>query len=394
MIVEPKIRGFICTTSHPAGCAKNVAEQIAYVKSKPSFVGTKKALIIGSSTGYGLATRIAAAFGCGASTIGVAFERPAQGKRTGTAGWYNTAEFQKQALNDGIYAKSIMGDAYSSETKEKVIDLIKKDLGQVDLVVYSLAAPRRTTDDGVTYSSVIKPIGEEYSGKTIDMRTHELSTATVEPATQEEIDGTIKVMGGEDWKLWIDALQKAGVLADNSVTLAYSYIGPEVTHAIYTDGTIGMAKKDLEKTVKEITDMLLQSGGKAYVSVNKAVVTQASSAIPAVPLYTSILFKIMKSKGIHEDCIEQMYRMLSEKLYVSKTKVDEVGRIRVDDLELSDDVQNEVIKVWNTVSDSNLNKVADIDGYWEDFYRLFGFGLKGVDYEADIDIDIAIDGLV
>jgi len=394
MIVEPKIRGFICTTSHPTGCAKNVAEQIAYVKSKPAIDGTKKALIIGSSTGYGLATRIAAAFGCGAATIGVAYERPAQLKRTATAGWYNTAAFQKQALDDGLYAKSIMGDAFSKETKDKTIELIKRDLGSVDLVVYSLAAPRRTVDSGKTYSSVIKPIGKAYTGKTIDMNTHKLSTATVEPATEEEIEGTIKVMGGEDWRLWIESLKGAGVLAQGAITLAYSYIGPEITHAIYADGTIGMAKKDLEKTAKDITDLLAPINGKAYVSVNKAVVTQASSAIPAVPLYTSILFKVMKKLGIHEGCIEQMYRMFAEKLYVPKTIVDESGRIRLDDFELRDDVQKEVSRIWNSVNDSNLEEVADVRGYWDDFYRLFGFGIDGVNYEADVDIETEIPGLV
>lgn len=394
MIVEPKIRGFICTTSHPTGCAQNVAEQIAYVKSKPSINGTKKALIIGSSTGYGLATRIAAAFGCGAATIGVAFERPAQLKRTATAGWYNTSAFQKQALDEGLYAKSIMGDAFSKETKDKTIELIKRDLGSVDLVVYSLAAPRRTANSGKTYSSVIKPIGKEYTGKTIDMKTHKLSTATVEPATEEEIEGTIKVMGGEDWRLWIEALKDAGVLAEGAITLAYSYIGPEVTHAIYTDGTIGMAKKDLEKTAKGISDLLAPINGKAYVSVNKAVVTQASSAIPAVPLYTSILFKVMKELGIHEGCIEQMYRMFGQKLYVPETIVDECGRIRLDDLELRDDVQKEVSRIWNSVNDSNLEECADVSGYWDDFYRLFGFGIDGVNYKADVDIETGIPGLI
>lgn len=394
MIVEPKIRGFICTTSHPAGCAQNVAEQIEYVKNKPPFTGTKRALIIGASTGYGLATRIAAAYGCGAATIGVSLEKPAQGTRTGTAGWYNTAAFQSHAINDGLYAKSIMDDAFSNAAKSKTIELIKKDLGTVDLVVYSLAAPRRTIDSGITYSSVIKPIGTAYSGKTIDMKTHELSTATVEPATEDEIKSTIKVMGGEDWKLWIEALQNAGVLSDGVVTLAYSYIGPKITHAIYTDGTIGMAKKDLEKTANEISAMLAETGGRAFVSVNKAVVTQASSAIPAVPLYTSILFKIMKAKGIHEGCIEQMRRMLAEKLYVEKTVVDDNGRIRVDDFELRDDVQCEVADVWNIVNSGNLQELADVNGYWNDFYRLFGFGFENVDYSADVDINAEIKGLV
>jgi enoyl-[acyl-carrier protein] reductase / trans-2-enoyl-CoA reductase (NAD+) len=394
MIVEPKIRGFICTTAHPAGCAQNVAEQVAYVKSKPSFAGTRRALIIGSSTGYGLASRIAAAFGCGADTIGVAFEKPAAGSRTATAGWYNTAAFQRLASHEGFYAKSIMGDAFSQETKQETIDLIKKDLGCVDLVVYSLAAPRRTTSSGETFSSVIKPVGADYSSKTVDMRTHMLATASVSAATKEEIDGTIKVMGGEDWRLWVSALLDAGVLDKGAVTLAYSYIGPQITDAIYTKGTIGLAKKDLEESARKITEMLTPVGGKAFISVNKAVVTQASSAIPAVPLYTSILFKVMKAKGIHEDCIEQMRRMLCEKLYVSSPVTDECGRIRLDDLELQSDVQKEVSRIWDAIDDSNLNDLADIDGYWNDFYRLFGFGINDVDYAADVAIDTEIDELV
>jgi enoyl-[acyl-carrier protein] reductase / trans-2-enoyl-CoA reductase (NAD+) len=394
MVVEPKIRGFICTTAHPEGCAQNVANQVAYVKSKKEIKGTRRALIIGSSTGYGLSTRIAAAFGCGADTIGVAFERPAAGSRTATAGWYNTAAFQKLASREGFYAKSIMGDAFSDETKQKTIDLIKKDLGSVDLVVYSLAAPRRTTPDGVTYSSVIKPIGSDYTSKTIDMRTHALATASVEAATEAEIEGTIKVMGGEDWQLWIKALSDAGVLDKGAITLAYSYIGPKVTHAIYTEGTIGRAKKDVEDSANKINGMLTAICGKAYVAVNKAVVTQASSAIPAVPLYTSIVFKVMKEKGIHEDCIEQMQRMLAEKIYVSSPATDECGRLRLDDLEMRDDVQQEVSRVWDIVNDGNLSKVTDLDGYWSDFYRLFGFGVDKVDYAADVDIETEIADLV
>lgn len=393
MIVEPKIRGFICTTAHPAGCAKSVEQEAAYVKSLPKFAGTRRALIIGSSTGYGLATRIAAAFGCGADTIGVAFERPAAGARTATAGWYNTAAFQKLASCEGFYAKSIMGDAFSDETKQKTIDLIKKDLGCVDLVVYSLAAPRRTAPSGETYSSAIKPVGENYTSKSIDMRTHELSTASVEAATEEEIEGTVKVMGGEDWVLWMKALSEAGVLDKGAVSLAYSYIGPKVTHAIYTDGTIGLAKKDLDRAAKEIGGILAPIGGKAFVSVNKAVVTQASSAIPAVPLYTSILFRVMKEKGLHEGCIEQMRRLLCEKLYAGKTETDDCGRLRLDDLELRDDVQGEVSRAWDAVNDANLKDLTDLEGYWNDFYRLFGFDVEGVDYGADVNVDVPIEGL-
>lgn len=394
MIVEPKIKGFICTTAHPAGCAQNVAQQIAYVKSKPHIDGTRRALIIGSSTGYGLASRIVAAFGCSAATIGVALERPANGTRTATAGWYNTAAFQKSAINGGLYAKCIMGDAFSQETKQKTIDLIKKDLGSVDLVVYSLAAPRRTDPSGKTYSSVIKPVGADYTSKTIDMRSYELSQASIGAATEEEIDATIKVMGGEDWQLWMKALLEAGVLDKGTVTLAYSYIGPKITHAIYTDGTIGLAKKDLEKTSRKITEMLAPVGGKAYICVNKAVVTQASSAIPAVPLYTSILFKVMKQKGIHEDCIDQMRRLFAQKLYVPSPVTDEQGRIRLDDLELRDDVQKEVSEIWDKVTNANLKELTDLEGYQNDFKRLFGFELDGVDYSADIPVDVEIEGLV
>lgn len=394
MIIEPKIRGFICTTAHPIGCEQNVADQIEFVKSKGKFNGAKNALIIGSSTGYGLATRIAAAFGCGAKTIGVAFEKPAMGSRTATAGWYNTAAFQKFAKEEGIYAKSVMGDAFSDEIKDKTIDLIKKDLGKVDLVIYSLAAPRRTSPDGTTYSSVIKPIGENYSSKTIDMRSHELSTASVDAASEKEVADTIKVMGGEDWKLWINALAKADVLEKDAYTVAFSYIGPMVTHAIYTDGSIGMAKKDLEKSANEITAEHKNIGCRAYISVNKAVVTQASSAIPAVPLYTSILFKIMKEDGIHEGCIEQMRRMLAEKLYVKTPVTDGCGRLRLDDLELQNDIQKKVSEIWDKVDENNFKTLTDLDGYWADFNLLFGFGNSKVDYSKDVDAEVEIDGLV
>lgn len=393
MKIEPKIRGFICTTAHPSGCAKHVAEQIAYVKSQPNITGPKKVLIIGASTGYGLATRIAAAYGCGASTLGVSYEHPASGSRTASAGWYNTAEFERQAQADGLYAKDIIGDAFSLETKEKTAALIKKELGSVDMVVYSLAAPRRTDHAGVTYSSVIKPIGQAYSGKTINMKSRTLGVATAEPATQEEIENTVKVMGGEDWKLWIEFLSSAGVLADGVQTLAYSYIGPEVTHAIYTDGTIGRAKQDVERTAKELNAILSPLHGQAIVSVNKAVVTQASAAIPAVPLYTTLLFKIMKQKGLHEDCIRQMYRMFAQKL-TSPAVTDREGRLRLDDWELRDEVQQEVTRLWDAVDDTSLPDFADLDGYWNDFLQLFGFGLEDVDYDADVETEIGMPGLV
>lgn len=392
MIVKPKIRGFICTTAHPLGCEQNVKSQIDYVRKMPKIDGAKRVLIIGSSTGYGLATRIAAAFGSGAKTLGVAFEKPA-GNRTATAGWYNTAAFEKFAAQEGLYAKDIIGDAYSKEIKDQVISLIKKDLGTVDLVVYSLAAPRRKMADGTTYSSVIKPVGEDFSNKTIDMRTRDVTSVTVEAATQQEVNDTIKVMGGEDWTCWMKALSDAGVLANGVRAIAYSYIGPEITHPVYRDGTIGQAKKDLEEAAHTITEKISPLGGKAFISVNKAVVTQASSAIPVVPLYITILFKVMKAKGLHEGCIEQMYRLLAKKLYDGEIDTDDCGRIRMDDLEFRDDVQAKVMKAWHAIDSSNLREFADIDGYWSEFYHLFGFEIDDVDYDKDIPIDVQIPNL-
>lgn len=393
MKVAPKIRGFICTTAHPAGCKQHVQSQIEYVKGKGKIDGPRRALIVGASTGYGLATRIALAYGTGASTVGVSFEKPA-GSRTASAGWYNTAAFEEQAAKDGIYARDIIGDAYSGETKRKTIELIKKELGKIDLFVYSLAAPRRKTDSGETYNSVIKPVGADFSNKTIDMNTRTVTSTTVKAATAAEVADTIKVMGGEDWLDWVQALKSAGVLDDGVKVLAYSYIGPEVTHAIYRDGTIGEAKKDLENAAGKINELLTSVDGQAFVSVNKAVVTQASSAIPVVPLYITVLFKIMKAKGIHENCIEQMYRLLAEKLYGGSPVTDQSGRLRLDDWEMRDDVQQEVHKVWSSINSENADQLADIDGYWDDFYHLFGFGIPGVDYDADVDIDVAIPDIV
>lgn len=397
MIIEPKVRGFICTTAHPAGCAQNVREQAEYVRGLPAgrFDGAKafrRVLIIGGSTGYGLATRIAAAFGAGAATIGVAYEKPAEGRRTATAGWYNTAAFEREAGEAGLYARSLMGDAFSQPVKERVIDLIRRDWGQVDLVVYSLAAPRRTDPAGVQWSSVLKPIGRDYTSQTIDMRTREISQVTVPAASPEEITGTVKVMGGEDWKLWMEALLAAGVLAEGARTVAYSYIGPKITHPVYRDGTVGRAKLDLERTAGELTARLAPLHGRALVSVNKAVVTQASAAIPVVPLYVSILFRIMEAAGLQEGCIEQMARMLGEKL-PGEPVTDGEGRIRMDDREMSDAVQAKAEDVWARVDAGNLHELADVEGYWRDFYRLFGFGLKGVDYGADIPADVAIPSL-
>lgn len=385
MVIKPKVRGFICTTAHPDGCKEIVKSQIEYVKSQPHAEGYKKVLVIGASMGYGLASRITAAYSFGASTLGVIFDKPSNGSRTASAGWYNTAAFEEFAQADGLYAKSVNGDAYSKEIKEKVIDIIKKDLGKVDLVVYSLAAPRRTTADGTVYSSVLKTVGEPYTNKTIDLKNNSVSDITVEPASQEEITATIKVMGGEDWKEWIQALKEADVIEENAVTVAYSYIGPEITHPMYADGSIGKAKDHLFETAKKITNTA--DGIKAYISVNKALVTQSSAAIPIVPLYISILYKVMKEQGVHEGCIEQMYRLFNQKLTKNGVLTDSECRIRLDDLEMEDNIQSEVNKLWNEIASDNLDTHADIEGYHKDFYKLFGFGADGVDYDADVEID-------
>lgn len=380
MIVQPKVRGFICTTAHPVGCEKAVSDMVEYVKKQNKLDGAKKVLVIGSSMGYGLASRISAAFGCGAATLGVMFDKPASGNKTGTSGWYNTRAFEKLAHADGLYARTVNGDAYSDECKKEVIDLIKTDLGKVDMVIYSLAAPRRTIGD-VTYKSVLKTTGKPYTNKTIDLKTNEISEITIEPATDEEIEATVKVMGGEDWELWIDALKAADAIEDNALTLAYSYIGPELTHPMYFEGSIGRAKDDLLRASKELNG----KGVRAYISVNKALVTQSSAAIPIVPLYISILYKVMKENGTHEGCIEQMRRLFG-KLFGGELNLDSEGRIRMDDWEMKPDVQEEVTKIWSGLNSENLKQNADISGYWNDFYALFGFGLDGVDYEADVEV--------
>lgn len=387
MIIKPKIRGFICTTSHPEGCAKHVADQIAVVKGRGAIDGgPKKVLVIGSSTGYGLSSRIAAAFGSGAATLGVFFEKPGSESRPGTAGWYNTAAFEKAAEADGLYARSFNGDAFADEMKQKVIAAIKADLGQVDCVVYSLASPRRVhPKTGETYKSVLKPIGQSYENKTLNTATHEVETVKIESATQDEIDQTVAVMGGEDWEMWMTALADAGVLAEGVKTVAYSYIGPEVTWPIYTNGTIGAAKEDVEKSQRRLDEKLSDLGGKAWVSVNKALVTQASSAIPVVPLYISLLYEVMKEKGTHEDTIEQMDRLFRDRLYGAESETDEAGRIRLDDWEMAADVQAEVDRRWKLVETSNLKELADVDGYESSFLKLFGFGLEEVDYAAETD---------
>ena len=397
MIIAPKIRGFICTTAHPEGCAKHVADQIAVVKSRgPIANGPKKVLVIGSSTGYGLASRIAAAFGSNAATIGVFFEKPAEADRCGTAGWYNSAAFEKEALAAGLYAKSFNGDAFSDAMKTTVIDAIKADLGQVDCVIYSLASPRRThPKTGEVFKSVLKPIGASaFTNKNLNTGTGVVNEVTIEPASEDEIAQTVAVMGGEDWEMWIDALLAAGVLANGVQTVAYSYIGPECTWAIYKNSTIGKAKEDLERVQRALDTKLASLGGKAWVSVNKALVTQASSAIPVVPLYISLLYKVMKAEGTHEDCIEQMDRLFRERLYNGNPQPDEAGRIRVDDWEMKPAVQELVGQRWLEVNTENFPQLGDFEGYQSSFLRLFGFGLEGVNYEADTDPNVAVPSLV
>lgn len=395
MIIAPKIRGFICTTAHPEGCAKHVAEQIAVVKGRgPIANGPKKVLVIGSSTGYGLSSRIAAAFGSDAATIGVFFEKPAEADKCGTAGWYNSAAFENEAKAAGLYARSFNGDAFSDDMKTQVIEAIKADLGQVDCVIYSLASPRRTDPkSGEVYKSVLKPIGENYTNKNLNTTSGVVNEVSIEPAEGDDIAQTVAVMGGEDWQLWIDALLEAGVLADGVQTVSYSYIGPEVTWPIYKNGTIGRAKEDLEKVQRELDTKLGPLKGKAWVSVNKALVTQASSAIPVVPLYISLLYKVMKADGTHEDTIEQMDRLFRERLYNGNPQPDEAGRIRVDDWEMAPAVQELVGKRWDEVNTENLAEYADFEGYQSSFLRLFGFGLEGVDYTAETSPDVKVPSL-
>lgn len=390
MIVAPKIRGFICTTAHPVGCAANVREQIEYIQKQPKIKnGPKNVLVVGASNGYGLASRIVAAFGCGAKTVGVFFEKESENdKRTATAGWYNSIAFDAEAKKAGLYSKNINGDAFSNEIKAEAIKAIKENMGQIDLLVYSLASPRRMDPKtGILYKSTLKPVGAPYTNKSIDFETDGIISVTLPSATPEEVAHTVAVMGGEDWELWIEALEKEGLLAPNAVSVAYSYVGPAVTHAVYRSGTIGAAKDHLEATAKKLDERLKKKGGRAFVSVNKALVTQSSSAIPFIPLYFTILMKVMKDKGLHEECIHQMTRLFAERLYTGKpVPVDDEGRIRVDDWEMRDDVQAEVAKIWQNVSSENVKALADVKGYHEGFLKLFGFGVAGVDYNADVKI--------
>lgn len=396
MIIEPRMRGFICLTSHPKGCEKNILNQIEFAKSKGTIDGAKKVLVIGASTGFGLASRITSAFGSNAATIGVFFEKaPASGK-TASPGWYNSAAFQQEAEKAGLYAKSINGDAFSTEVKNKTIELIKADLGKVDLVIYSLASPVRTNPvTGVLHRSVLKPIGNAFTNKTVDFHTGNVTDITIAPCTDEDIENTVAVMGGEDWEMWIDALTEADALSDNALTIAYSYIGPSLTEAVYRKGTIGRAKDHLEATAFKISDKLDSIGGKAYVSVNKALVTQASSAIPVIPLYISLLYKKMKEKGVHEGCIEQIVRLFQERLYTGQAiPTDEKGRIRIDDLEMAEDIQASVAELWEQATTETLPAIGDLNGYKSDFLNLFGFGFEGVDYQADVNEVVEIEGLV
>lgn len=391
MIVQPKVKGFMCTTAHSEGCRAAVKQQIDYIKSMPKAEGPKKVLVIGSSMGYGLASRIAATYVCGADTIGIIFDKPGKEKRTGSAGWYNTAAFEEFASADGHYAKTINGDAYSQEIKEQTIEMIRQDWGKVDMVIYSIAAPRRKAPDGVTYRSVLKTVGESYHNQTVNLMTNQIEDAVIEPANEQEIHDTIKVMGGEDWKLWMRALQEADVLSEGARTVAYSYIGPELTYPIYYNGSIGQAKQDLYRTADEIQAEI--PGIEAYVSVNKAVVTQSSAAIPIVPLYISILFRVMKEKGLHEGCIEQMYRLIHDRLCAQEVPVDEQRLIRVDDYEMKPEVQQAVEEIWSQINNDNLTELADLDGFWDGFYEIFGFRIDGVDYDQEVDIQIPIPSL-
>ena len=385
MVIQPKVRGFICTNAHPLGCAKNVSEQIDYIKNtqfEKSSEGPKKVLIIGASTGYGLASRITAAYGYQAKTLGLFFEKPPTDRRTASAGYYNSAAFENRARHDGLYAKSINGDAFSNDVKAKTIDIIKADLGQVDLVVYSLASPRRTdpTTD-TTYSSVLKPIGGSYTAKNLNTDTQIVGEVTIEAASEQEIADTVKVMGGEDWQLWIEALSQADVLSENAKTVAYTYIGEKLTKPIYGHATIGKAKEHLDVTAAHLNETY---NVQANVSVLKAVVTQASSAIPVMPLYLSILFKEMKADGTHEGCIEQLKRLFLECIYNQSPRLDQDKRFRVDDLELLPEMQAKVEAIWPLVTTDNLDELTDFAAYKSEFLRLFGFGIDGVNYNEDL----------
>ena len=395
MIIKPRVRGFMCITSHPIGCERNVVEQINYIKSQVPVVGPKRVLVIGSSTGYGLSARITAAFGCGASTVGIFFEKPGTDRKPGSAGWYNSAAFHKHADANGIYAKSINGDAFSDEVKQRAITTIKEDLGQIDLVIYSLAAPRRQhPKTGEVFNSTLKPVGKNISMRGINTDKETIQEFSLEAASEQEIQDTVSVMGGEDWQMWLEALSVAGVLAEGAKTTAFTYIGEKMTWDLYWDGTIGQAKKDLDTKVISIRDSLARIGGDARVAVLKAVVTQSSSAIPIMPLYLAMLFREMKADGSHEGCIEQLYRLFTEGLYTDTPQYDQEGRLRMDDLELRPEIQDAVAKSWANISTENLRQLTDFAGYKHEFLALFGFDIAGIDYEADVNPEVDIAQLV
>ena len=395
MIIKPRVRGFMCITTHPVGCAANVQQQIDYVKSHGPIEGPKNVLIIGASTGYGLASRITAAFGAGAATLGVFFEKEGTEGKPGSAGWYNSAAFHQQADAAGLYAKSLNGDAFSDEVKQKVIDTIKADLGQVDLVIYSLASPRRQHPvTGTVHTSTLKPIGKDITLRGINTDKEVIQEMSVAAASEEEIANTVAVMGGEDWQMWIEALDSAGVLAPGAITTAYTYLGAELTWDIYWNGTIGAAKKDLDEKAAVLQKKLAASGGEARVAVLKAVVTQASSAIPVMPLYLSLLFRVMKDAGTHEGCIEQIDLLFRESLYGDKPRLDDEGRWRVDYKELEPAIQAEVAKRWQVIETETISELSDFAGYKTGFLQLFGFELPGVDYDADVDTVVPVSNLI
>jgi enoyl-[acyl-carrier protein] reductase/trans-2-enoyl-CoA reductase (NAD+) len=395
MIIKPRVRGFMCITSHPSGCEQNVLDQIDFIKRQSSTKGPARVLVIGSSTGYGLAARITAAFGSGASTLGVFFEKPGTERKPGTAGWYNSVAFHRAAEKEGLYAKSINGDAFSDEIKQLTIDTIKKDLGHVDLVIYSLAAPRRQHPvTGEVFNSTLKPVGKNITMRGINTDKEVIQEFSLEAASEQEIADTVAVMGGEDWQMWIDALVEANALAAGAKTTAFTYIGEKMTWDLYWDGTIGQAKKDLDARVIAIRDKLSKTGGDARVSVLKAVVTQSSSAIPIMPLYLAILFKEMKGNNSHEGCIEQLYRLFTEGLYTEQPRLDQEGRLRMDDLEMVAEVQENVANAWAQISTENMYELTDFSGYKHEFLSLFGFDVDGVDYDAEVAPDVKIDQLV
>jgi enoyl-[acyl-carrier protein] reductase / trans-2-enoyl-CoA reductase (NAD+) len=409
VIVEPKIRNNICLTAHPGGCARQVEEQIEFVRSRIHELGGNhrptRALVVGSSNGYGLAARILAAYGYGAASVGVAFERPGgsiaaggsgaaggpggEGRdRLGTAGWHNDKAFLAAAARDLLGAWSINGDAFSAEVKDQAVELIRDRMGPIDLLVYSIASPRRLDPlTGTLHSSVIKPIGSTYVSRSLDFLSGKVSDFRADPvSSDQEIEDTVKVMGGEDWRLWVERLRDEGLLADGVTAVAFSYIGPAYTAPIYRDGTIGRAKEHLEATARQLNDSLSARGGRALVSVNKALVTRASAVIPAVPLYIAILYKVMKEKGLHEVCINQMHRLFRDYLYADRPlPVDAEGRVRLDDWEMRADVQGEVARRWEQAETANIQKLADVEGFRAEYLNYHGFGVAGIDYAAEVD---------